>query len=260
VEGALGALVSIVYLDQNYASRIAKFLLGLPHNEVFGVFWRELLAGVRAGLWIAPPSPFHALELHGGYLLPTFRQLFAQVSGGYWVRPWQEVVRRQAARGGLVREDFLTRDGSWDRPADLAPLWDLLDLELSGSFHRRAMIAAEAIARRLGLGPAGAGLPFVRVLARLLAFRSQETARRERLADLVDLVMAATVRPYAQALGTDRFLREALARTGHGRAVFSGRAAEVRAFADWLRMRRDEAHGQSLPRSQEPPPGDADRL
>ncbi len=250
----------IVYLDQNYASRIAKFLLGLPHNEVFGVFWRELLAGAQIGLWIAPPSPFHALELHGGYLLPTFRALFSRVSGGYWVRPWQEVVRRQAARGGLAVEDLLTRRGDWDRPADLAPLWDVLDLELKGPFHSRAMAAAEAIAGRLGLGAAGVGLPFVRLLARLLAFRSLQARRRERLGDLVDLVMAATVRPYAQALGTDRFLREALTRTGYGQAVFSGRAAEVRAFADWLRMRRDEAHGQSLSRSQEPPPGDANRL
>jgi len=250
----------LVYLDQNYASRIAKYLLGLPHNEVFGVFWRELKAGAAEGRFLSPPSPFHVLELHGGYLLPTFRSLFAEVSGGYWVRPWQEVVRRQAERGGLALADLLTRRGRWDRPADLAPLWDLLDWELEGSFFQRAAAAAEAVSRLLGLGPAGAGLPFVRVLARLLAFRSLQTRRRERLADLVDLAMAATVRPYADALGTDRFLREALARLGYGQAVFSGRAAEVRRFADWLRMRRDEAHGQSLSRSQEPTPGDADRL
>ncbi len=233
----------VVYLDQNYASRIAKHLLGLPHNEAFGEVWAELRAGAWAGRFFAPPSPFHVLELHGGYLLPTFRRIFAEVSGGYWVRPWQEVVRRQAARGGLDRADFLTREGGWDRPADLDPLWDLLDLELKGSFYQRTLAAAEAAARRLGLGPAGLGLPFVRVLSRLVAFRSLADRRRERLADLVDLVMAATVRPYVDALATDRFLREALERTGYGQAVFSGRTREVRAFADWLRMRRDEAHG-----------------
>ena len=236
----------LVYLDQNYASRVAKHLLGLPHNEAFGEFWAVLREGAGRGLWIAPPSPFHVLELHGGYLLPTFRRLFAEVGGGYWVRPWQEVVWRQAERGGVHRSDFLTRRGSWDRPADLDPLWDLLDLELSDSFLERVRQAADFVVRRLGLGSGGGRLPFVRVLSRLLAFRAAERERRERLADLVDLVMAATVVPYVDALGTDRYLREALARIGCGRAVFSGRNAEVRAFADWLRMRRDEAERKGL--------------
>ncbi len=237
----------LVYLDQNYASRVAKYLLGLPHNEVFGAFWEELRAGAARGLWIAPPSPFHVLELHGGYLLSTFRRIFAEVSGGFWLRPWQEVVRRQAERRGLALEDLLTREGSWDRPADLDPLWDLLDLELAGSFYARTEAAAAFILGRLGLGEGARRLPFVAGLSRLLAFRSLEAARRERLADLVDLLMAATVAPYADALGTDRYLREALRRIGCRPAVFSGRAAEVRAFADWLRMRRDEAERKGLP-------------
>jgi hypothetical protein len=80
------------------------------------------------------------------------------------------------------------------------------------------------------------GLPFVRLLARLLAFRSLETRRRERLADLVDLLMAATVVPYVDALGTDRYLREALARVGVATPVFSGRNPSVLDFARWLRM------------------------
>lgn len=237
----------LVYLDQNYASRVAKHLLGLPHNEVFGAFWGELRVGVARGLWIAPPSPFHVLELHGGYLLPTFRRLFTEVSGGLWVRPWQEVVRLQAGRGGIALEDLLTRKGSWDRPADLDPLWDLLDLELEGSFYARVEQGARFVSKRLGLGEGALRLPFVSLLARLLAFRSLEATRRERLADLVDLLMAATVAPYAHALGTDRYQREALQRVGYRRPVFSGRAAEVRAFADWLRMRRDEAQRQGFP-------------
>jgi len=235
-----------IHLDQNYASRVAKHLLGLPHNEAFGVFWEAFLKGAKEGLWIAPPSPFHVLELHGGYLLPTFRRMFEEVSGGLWVRPWQEVVRRQAERRGLVLEDLLTSEGSWERPADLDPLWDLLDLELSGSFYERTEQAARFIAGRLGLGEGAFRLPFVATLSRLLAFRSLEAARRERLADLVDLVMAATVAPYADAIGTDRYLREALLRLGLHQAAYSGRDREVLAFARWLRMRRDEAERQSL--------------
>ncbi len=223
----------LLYLDQNYASRIAKFRLGLPHNEAFGAFFSVLLEKARAGRAIAPPSPFHVLELHGGYLLPAFRQLFAEVGGGFWVRPWQAVVRLQAERGGIDRADLLTLEGGWDRPADLAPLWDLLDLELTGPFYARAAQAAAFVAERLGVPE---GLPFVRLLARLLAFRSMEARRKERLADLVDLVMAATVVPYVDALGTDRYLREALARVGVNKPVFSGRNPSVLDFARWLRM------------------------
>ncbi len=226
----------LVYLDQNYASRISKFLLGLPHNGVFGEAWSALLAAARAGQILAPPSPFHVLELHGGYLLPTFRAIFSRLSGGYWVRPWQEVVRRQAKRGGVALEDFLTDRGDWDRPADLWPLWDLLDLELSGSFYRRAELVAGFVSDRLGLGERGASLPFVRILSRLLAFRSMERTRHERLSDLVDVLMAATVWPYADILATDRYLKEALRRVGYGAGVFSGRSRDVLELAERLRM------------------------
>ncbi len=226
----------LIYLDQNYASRISKFLLGLPHNGAFGEAWSALLAAARAGQILAPPSPFHVLELHGGYLLPTFKAIFSRLSGGYWVRPWQDVVRRQAERGGVVLEDFLTDRGDWDRPADLWPLWDLLDLELSGSFYRRAELVAGFVSDRLGLGERGASLPFVRILSRLLAFRSMERTRHERLSDLVDVLMAATVWPYVDILATDRYLKEALRRVGYGAGVFSGRSRDVLELAERLRM------------------------
>ena len=225
----------LVYLDQNYASRIAKHLLALPGQEAFGEVWVALRAlGERA---IVPPSPFHVLELHGGYLLPTFRRMFALVSGGFWVRPWPDVVRRQVGRGGLEPEDFLWRRGSWEEPADLAPLWGLLDLDLEGDFYQRAA-AARAWARwRLGLGRAAEAAPFFQLLGRLVAFRSLERGREERASDLVDVVMAAAVVPYADVLATDRYLREALVRVGAEVRVWSGRSGEVRALARWLRAR-----------------------
>jgi len=226
----------LVYLDQNYASRISKFLLGLPHNGAFGVLWAALQEAADRGAWLAPPSPFHVLELHGGYLLPTFKAIFSRLSGGFWVRPWQDVVRCQAERGGVALEDFLTDRGHWDRPADLWPLWDLLDLELEGSFYRRAERVAGFVSDRLGLGERGVSLPFVRILSRLLAFRSLERTRHERLSDLVDVLMAATTWPYVDILATDRYLKEALRRVGYGEGVFSGRSRDVLDLAEKLRM------------------------
>jgi len=224
----------LVYLDQNYASRIAKYLLALPGQEAFGEVWEALLE-LGEGV-VVPPSPFHALELHGGYLLPTFRRMFAQVSGGWWMRPWQEVTRRQVERGGLERDDFLWRRGSWSEPADLAPLWGLLDLELEGDFYQRAAAARAWARRQLGMPRRAEAAPFFRLLGRLAAFRSLEPVREERPSDLVDVIMAATVVPYARALATDRYLREALARLGKGGRVFSGRSHEVRRLARWLRQ------------------------
>ena len=223
----------LVYLDQNYASRIAKHLLALPGQEEFGAVWEALLAlGDRV---VAPPSPFHALELHGGYLLPTFRRMFARVNQGYWVRPWRDVVGRQARRGGIEREDLLWRRSSWEEPADLDPLWGLLDLELEGDFYARAVAARSWARRRLSLDRAAEVLPFLRFLGRLTAFHSLQEERERRPSDLVDVVMASTVAPYVGALATDRYLREALARLAPEVRAWSGRKREVAALADWLR-------------------------
>jgi len=223
----------LVYLDQNYSSRIAKHLLALPGQEAFGEVWEALLAlGERA---VAPPSPFHVLELHGGYLLPTFRRMFARVSGGFWVRPWPDVVRRQAQRGALDPSDFLWRRGSWQEPADLAPLWGLLDLELEGDFYQRAAAARAWARRRLGLGRAAEAAPFFQLLGRLVAFHSLERGREPQPSDLVDVIMAATVVPYVDVLASDRYLREVLERVRAEVRVWSGRNREVRTLAHWLR-------------------------
>ena len=222
----------LLYLDQNYASRIAKHLIGQRHHQHFGVLYQALKA--RRDLLI-PPSPFHVLETRGGYLLPTLKVLFREFSQGYWVRPWQEVVRRQLERGGLAPEDLLERRGSWERAAELGPLEGIVALELDGGFLRRAWRAREELAARLGVAEARTNsLPFFWLLSRFLAFRSLDRERYPRDSDLTDLVMAATIGPYADLLATDRYMRELMMRVGYRGGVFSGRRREVLRLAELL--------------------------
>ncbi|MDZ7801054.1 MAG: hypothetical protein U5K81_09720 [Trueperaceae bacterium] len=223
----------LVYLDQNYASRVAKYLRGQPGHAAFGQAYRALEEAAP----LVPPSPFHVLETRGGYLLPTLRTLYERFSGGWWVRPYQDVVRRQVRRGGAVaREDLLTRHGDWSVPATLDPLDDLLSVRFEGDASARTGAVTRVVAARFGL-PAGQAerMPFVRLLARLVAFRALDDARAPRPSDLTDLVMAATVAPYVDVLATDRYLRETLQRVGVRTPTFSGRRPDVLRFARWLR-------------------------
>lgn len=221
----------LLYLDQNYASRVAKFLLGQKSHDHFGA----LLGVLRGRNILVPPSPFHVLELRGGYLLPVFKTFYAEFSGGYWVRPWQEVLGRQRRLGALEQGDLLTRAGDWEQAADLRPLEGVLSFELTGVFLERSWQARDQLGELLGLGYAST--PFVRLLARLLALRSQEAERYARPSDLLDLVMAATVGPYVDALATDRYLCELMQRVGYRGRVYSGRVHEVRQLAADLKER-----------------------
>ena len=242
----------LLYLDQNYASRVAKYLLGQPGHEHFGELYRALhdarTRPTRARP-VIPPSPFHVLETRGGYLLPVLQGLFAEFGEGRWVRPWQEVAARQARRlqaeGRLDRRDLLARTGDWQRAADLGALADLLGVPLSGGFFDRCLALREALAGRIGVSHEIAmTLPFARLLVRSLAFRSLDQDRDPRPSDLADLVMAATVGPYVDALATDRYLRETLQRTGYGAPVFSGRRHEVLDLA--ARVRSGELRSRRL--------------
>lgn len=240
----------LVYLDQNYASRIAKYLLGQRSHQAHGLLYQSLL---RAQV-IAPPSPFHVLEACAslressqaaypareriagkpGYLVPTLKTLFQTLSRGFWVRPWEEVLMRQLKNNGhLLREDLLGKRGSWDAPADLSGLEGITELELKGSFLQCTWQAQATIVERLGLPKSAEHLPFVQILARLLAFRATDTTRQPQPSDLTDLVIAATVRPYVDGLATDRYVKEALGRVGYGQGVYGGREQEV------LRLARD---------------------
>lgn len=221
----------LVYLDQNHASRVAKYLLGQPGHDAFGPLYRAL----RSAAVVAPASPFHVLETRGGYLLPTLQGLFAQVSSGWWVRPWREVLARQLGEGPGGPEQLLCRGGDWELAAELEPLPGLEHESLPRAPFAARERARELLAERLELDPdALARAPFARTLVRLLALRAEDRERLPRDSDLADLVMAATVTPYARAVGTDRYLRELLDRCGVEARVFSGRKAEVAAFAVWL--------------------------
>jgi hypothetical protein len=211
----------LLYLDQNYASRVAKFLLGQRSHDHFGALFKVL----KDRDVLIPPSPFHILELRGGYLLPMFKMFYAEFSRGYWVRQWQDVLVRQAQRPELDLDDFLTREGSWEKAADVGPLEGILEFKLRGGFLERSWQAKDLLCEQLGL--ASPAPPFVQLLARLLAFRSQEAERYTRPSDLTDLVMAATVGPYVDVLATDRYLREIMERVGYGSRVYSGRRHEV---------------------------------
>ena len=222
----------LVHLDQNYASRIAKHLLGQASHAHFG----EVVEALRSGGACAPASPFHVLETRGGYLLPTLRTLFEELSGGWWIRPWQEVLRRQLARGAVDRDDLLTRTGDWGTPATLAPVEDLLDLAPGGPAYARRRRLATVLAGRFDVPVEElVAAPTIDLLTRLVVFRASDEERVDRPSDLTDLVMAATVAPYVDALATDRYLAEMLRRVGHRAPVFSGRRPDVLRFAAWLR-------------------------
>lgn len=222
-----------VYLDQNYASRIAKFVRGQRDHEAFG----EALAALRSSRPLVPPSPLHVLETRGGYLLPTLQTLFAEFSRGLWVRPHAEIIARQGRHGELRREDALTERGSWDAPADLGGIEWVLRIPLRGSFLQRAREARCALGDAFGLDQAGCQRSAsLRLLARLVAFRSLDS-RTPRESDAADLVMAATLAPYVDVLGTDRYVKEMLERIRAQVTAFSGRREDVRAFARYVRER-----------------------
>jgi len=227
----------LVHLDQNYASRIAKHLLGQASHAHFG----PVLESLRSLGACVPASPFHVLETRGGYLLPTLRTLFEELSGGWWTRAWQEVLRRQVARGAVDVADLLTRSGDWGTPATLAPVEDLLELAPTGSGVRHRQRLRTVLADRLSVPVEDAATsPSIDLLTRLVVFRASDAERADRPSDLTDLVMAATVAPYVDALATDRYLAEMLRRVGHADPVFSGRRPDVLRFAAWLQGRAPE--------------------
>jgi hypothetical protein len=216
----------LLYLDQNYTSRIAKNMLGQPNHEYFDTLFEVL----QQGDCVVPPSHFHILELRGGYLTPPFKDIFSRLSHGKWVRPWQDILANQRVHQSIKTEDFLcdAEPHFWDQPASLSPLEDIVTLPLEGSITNRVKQSLSATSSRLGIPTEEAeALPFFQTLSALLGFRSLNTERRPHDSDLADLLIAATVLPYVDVFATDRFVREALDRMGLGEGVYSARKPDV---------------------------------
>ncbi|MCB9637313.1 MAG: hypothetical protein H6728_10755 [Myxococcales bacterium] len=213
----------LIYLDQNYASRIAKHLLGQQGHQPFDVLYERLLSYEV----LCPASTFHVLELRGGYLCPPFQEFFPKLQRGLWVRPWQDILALQVQHSSARREDFLTSEGSWEHCADLDELAWIEHFALEGHLNKRVKQARNAICEDRKIDPNGPKLPFVETMARLMAFRSMNNQRDPRGSDFADMVIAATTQPYVDILATDRFVREALDRTGLGKGVYSGRYPDV---------------------------------
>lgn len=230
----------LLYLDQNYASRIAKYLLHQPDQEPFDRLYHRLLTLDI----VVPPSPFHVFELRGGYLTPPFHFFFEDLRKGFFVRPWEDILQAQIDRltadpsaCAVVREDFLIPRSSWEgvRPAALEPFSFLLSLHLDGPFPSRLRQAGYALAMAFSIRLSDPMLlPFVRVLSHLLTWRSLNPERSPSSSDLADLVIAATVLPYVDIFATDRFVREAIVRKNLHPATFSGRVSDALRLLDTL--------------------------
>jgi len=219
-----------LYLDQNYVSRITKFRLGQKDHDDFGRLHQLIL---EKGI-IVPPSPFHVLEIHTSYLKPTLVQVFEELSQGYWVRPWQEILDIQKKSPECHIQDLLSQQGSWEHPAELSLLTSITSWHLEGSIFKRTRAAKASLCELLEVSEDDGDLPFLETLSRLLAFRSLNQARQPHDSDLADLVIAATIRPYFSWIGTDRFVRECLDRLGLGEGVFSARRREVERFCSLI--------------------------
>lgn len=225
--------MKILYLDQNFVSRIVKFRLGQKRHEDFG----ELYEVIKRSDLIVPFGPFHVKEVDGSYLLKSFQSLFEDLSLGYWHRSWRELLQQQIDEKECCAENFLTQEGSWEQLADIQIFKDATSWELVGSLKQRMENAKQQLLGCLQVEFSGDGLgdtAFIEVLSKLLAFRTLNPARQALPSDLLDMVMAATVRPYVEFIATDRFVCEALDRLKLGEGVFSGRKTDVKRLSATL--------------------------
>lgn len=103
---------TIIYLDQNYISNMAKAQVGSIENKVQAEFWKylfnDLFRAVLADKIICPESEFHLTEAKfDRRLLNSIRLIIQMLSGGLQLRPWKDILELQiqdAARQFLGKQ------------------------------------------------------------------------------------------------------------------------------------------------------------
>lgn len=115
----------IVYLDTSFLSQFAKLEMGRLGVSSHAEKWEALLARLRQevqqGTLICPASQFPIQEaLLSSKILPQFRRVQSELSGGYFFKDWMDIPVHQATNQVLV---YLGRS------QDINPGWSALTRE-----------------------------------------------------------------------------------------------------------------------------------
>lgn len=91
---------TIVYLDQNYLSNMAKARLGFPMNKLDAEFWQSLLADLEAAVSAdniaCPESQFQRKEARlDSRVGQAVGRIINELSWGLGFNPWQVILRLQ---------------------------------------------------------------------------------------------------------------------------------------------------------------------
>jgi len=91
---------TIVYLDQNYLSNMAKSRLGFPMNNVDSEFWQSLFDGLKAAVLAdkiaCPESEFQRKEARlDRRIEEAVGRIIDELSWGLEFNPWEVILRLQ---------------------------------------------------------------------------------------------------------------------------------------------------------------------
>ena len=113
-------LHTIVYLDQNYLSNMAKAQHGYITNENEAIFWGSLFDDLKRVVLVdrvaCPEAEFHLIEAkYDKRLLKPIIEVIKTLSGGLQLRPWKNILETQienAARQFLGKQPEKRNDWS----------------------------------------------------------------------------------------------------------------------------------------------------
>lgn len=113
--------VQLIYLDTSFLSNITKAKMGMLRESSNAEKWRSLLACLRQevqrGTLICPASQFQTQEvlLANDLNICEFTIIQSELSKGYYLKDWEEILIHQAADQVLIylgRQNEINRD--WD--------------------------------------------------------------------------------------------------------------------------------------------------